>query len=116
METVCQAKVETFFTNLKKGVDKLTTLCYTIITVANLATFRKLRKENGMTNVELLLGKLGAKRINITGFAKAMGFSRPTARRKVYGEAPFTVAEISKASNLLGLTQSEMIDIFLSNV
>lgn len=69
-----------------------------------------------MTNVELLLGKLGAKRINITGFAKAMGFSRPTARKKIYGEAAFTVAEIGKASELLGLTKNEMIDIFLSNV
>ena len=89
------------------------TVWYTNIAVAKMATFRNLRKEKNMTNVELLLGKLGAKRINITAFSKAMGFSRPTARRKIYGESAFTVAEINKASELLGLSQTEMIDIFL---
>ena len=66
-----------------------------------------------MTNVELLLGKLGSKRISLSAFAREMGFSRPTARRKVNGEVDFTVSEVTKASALLGLSQQEMVNIFL---
>ena len=66
-----------------------------------------------MTNVELLLGKLGAKRMSISAFAREMGFSRPTARRKVNGEVDFTVSEVTRASTLLGLSQEEMVNIFL---
>lgn len=67
-----------------------------------------------MTNVEMLLGKLGAKRISLSEFARRMKFSRPTARRKVYGEVDFTVAEVNKAADLLDLSPIDVLNIFFA--
>ena len=60
-----------------------------------------------MTKENLLRGKLGAMQMSITSFAKLMGISRPTAKRKIDGESQFTASEMKKACEILQIPTKE---------
>ena len=66
-----------------------------------------------MTNVNMLRGRLGSMRMSISTFAKLMGFSRPTARRKIDGEVEFTASEMIRACEILDISYEEALKFFL---
>ena len=68
-----------------------------------------------MTDSNELRGRLGARKMSISKFASLMGWSRPTARRKVDGESTFTVTEMYKACEILGISPAEAAKFFLAN-
>ena len=68
-----------------------------------------------MTNMNLLRGRLGSMKMTVSAFAKEMGISRPTARRKIDGEVQFTVREMEKACEILNITFEEAPRFFLGS-
>ena len=67
-----------------------------------------------MVNENKLRGKLGSLKMSLAQFAKLMGISRPTARKKIDGESEFTVAEALKACEILQIPTAEVSLYFLS--
>ena len=72
----------------------------------NISTLRK--EKINMTNKNLLRGRLGAMKMSLSTFAKLMGISRPTARRKIDGETLFNSKEIEKACEILEIPINEV--------
>lgn len=68
-----------------------------------------------MTNGNLIRGRLGAMKMSLSTFAKLMGISRPTARRKIDGETLFNSKEIEKACEILKIPINEVPLYFFNN-
>lgn len=66
-----------------------------------------------MTNMNKLKGILKEKNITQEEVAKNLHIDRTTFRRKLRREGmTFTVEEVQKITNFLGLTEQEVLDIF----
>ena len=55
----------------------------------------------------LIRARLGALKMSVSEFARQMGLSRPTARKKVDGERQFKVSEVEKACAVLNIPKEE---------
>lgn len=64
--------------------------------------------------MNLIRGRLGAMKMSISKFAKLMGISRPTARKKIDGDSEFTVAEMERACEILCIAPSEAYHYFFA--
>lgn len=68
-----------------------------------------------VANVSKLKGKMAENGYNNRAFAKDMGMSEVTLRRKVNeAEYEFTIGESIKARDLLNLNVGEYLDIFIN--
>jgi hypothetical protein len=104
--------LETIFIFLKNRVDKLETLCYTIIGSQNGYILKERRYT--MKTENKLRGRLGEIGMTLSEFAENMGFSRPTARRKVDGKVEFTASEIKRACYVLNIPVREVATYFFN--
>lgn len=67
-----------------------------------------------VANVGKLIGKIAENGYNNGAFAKAMGMSAVTLRRKMHDEQyEFTIGESIKARDLLNLKMDEYLVIFI---
>jgi CRISPR/Cas system CSM-associated protein Csm2 small subunit len=67
-----------------------------------------------VANIGKMLGKIVENGFNKSKFAKAMGMSTTTLKRKMYEEKyNFTIDESKKAKELLALTSIEYLEIFI---
>ena len=62
-----------------------------------------------------LRGRLAEIGMTLSEFAENMGFSRPTARRKVDGTVAFNAAEIKRACFVLRIPTSDIATYFFNN-
>lgn len=60
----------------------------------------------------LIRARLGALKMSISEFARQMGMSRPTARRKVDGECQFNIREVEKACAVLKISKEDALLYF----
>lgn len=65
-------------------------------------------------NANKLKGKIVEQGLSIAKVADLIGMHRSSLYRKINGHEKMTVAEAIKLKNILGLTDLEALDIFLS--
>ena len=68
-----------------------------------------------MTDGNKIRGRLAEIGMTLSEFAENMGFSRPTARRKVDGEVEFKAPEIKRACDVLRIPFSEIETYFFNH-
>lgn len=61
-----------------------------------------------------LRGRLAEIGMTVSEFAENMGFSRPTARRKIDGKVEFSATEIKRACHVLNIPISDIEIYFFS--
>lgn len=64
-------------------------------------------------NKEMLRERMKQERWNGKLLALEMGMSQPTLREKIAGRSEFKASEIRRVADILGLSDAEIIDIFL---
>lgn len=65
-------------------------------------------------NANKLKGKMVEKNLNVAKTAELLGMNKSTLYRKLNGFEKFTVSDAVQLKHLLGLTDLEALDIFLS--
>ena len=65
-------------------------------------------------NANKLKGKIAEQGLTIAKVAELIGMHRSSLYRKINGHEKMTVAEAIKLKNILGLTDLEALDVFLS--
>ena len=68
-----------------------------------------------MKNENKPRGRLAEVGMTLSEFAENMGFSRPTARRKVDGEVEFNAAEIKRACYILTISTNDIPTYFFAD-
>ena len=68
-----------------------------------------------MTNVQKLNEKIEKSELSHTAIAAALGMSMPTYYSRKSGKSEFTASEISKMTEVLGLTKAERDEIFFGD-
>lgn len=66
------------------------------------------------TNVSKLKGKIVSLGMNVESLADNIGVDRSSLYRKLNGFDKITIGEARKIKDILGLTDEEAIDIFLT--
>lgn len=69
-----------------------------------------------MTNTRKLQGVMREKGYTIEALAERIGISRTGFFNKVHNKAEFLASEVAILSDLLGISTSDMKDIFFANV
>lgn len=67
-----------------------------------------------MKSENKLRGRLAEIGMTLSEFAENMGFSRPTARRKIDGEVQFNGAEIKRACYILNISLNDIEKYFFN--
>ena len=67
-----------------------------------------------MTNTTLLKAKMIQNNKQNNDIVKALNLSRQSVSKKINNHVPFTIDEVVKVRDCIGLTQQEVMDIFLS--
>ena len=67
-----------------------------------------------MVNTRLLRGKIEEKGTNISEIAAKIGVDKATLYRRIANSETFTIGEVGKITEILGLTREESISIFFS--
>ena len=67
-----------------------------------------------MVNINMLRGKIVERGLNVPEVAKRMGMNKATLYRRIADGDTFTIGEVSKITEILGLSHDELVDIFLS--
>lgn len=68
-----------------------------------------------MVNTRLLRGKIEEKGTNISEIAVQMGIDKATLYRRIANSETFTIGEVSKITEILGLSHEESISIFFGH-
>ena len=68
-----------------------------------------------MVHPNKLLGKIKEKGETLQQVAKKMNISLSALRRKIYGQTQFNRQEIENISDVLELTNQELLDIFFAD-
>ena len=62
-----------------------------------------------------LKGKMIEQRLNVAQTAELLGMNKSTLYRKLHGFEKLTISDASQLKNVLNLTESEAITIFLES-
>ena len=68
-----------------------------------------------MVNVDLLKGKITERGTNVSEIAVKMGVDKATLYRRIADGSSFTIGEVEKITEALGLSHDEAISIFFSH-
>lgn len=69
-----------------------------------------------MTNGKLLKEIAKAKQVTLQELAEALGLTRQGLSKKIENRSEFRVSEVSKLSEILGLSEQQKQEIFFCNV
>ena len=67
-----------------------------------------------MVNINKLRGKIVERGLNVPEVAKRMGMDKATLYRRFADGDTFTLGEVSKITEILGLSHEEAVAIFIS--
>lgn len=67
-----------------------------------------------VVNVDLLKGKITERGTNVSEIAVKMGVDKATLYRRIADGSSFTIGEVEKITEALGLSHEEAISIFFS--
>lgn len=67
-----------------------------------------------MVNIILLRSKMVEKKMNVTEIAGKMGVDKATLYRRMADAQTFTIGEVGKITEILGLSNQEATSIFFS--
>lgn len=63
-------------------------------------------------NANRLLGRIKESKLTLAEAAKRIGISLSAFRRKISGDSEFTREEINSLTDVLGLSNDDLLDIF----